>query len=388
MILNDLELYITCFEQQILFFKLVGTILLLNHVVVSIRSTPLRAKYTWRTCNSPNIVNNRIIADDLKGTALSKFRSSTVFGQRTGNSYFVTNLRSVFLGLASCAVSLKYLTTFLGVSHPEGDVMILIAISGLDAGYITLDSVNRTIIIELIVSAYAQSSSCCSRAVGRLRKRLNLGEGLGSNSTPIIAGISGSHDSSSLRENDLLRVLRCSRTITLGVCSTIRCVIDVRFRSRACNRNDHALGECLIAGDNRSSNSRSLASESHFDFRKTSLRSEVRYRISRSADSYFSIQTTGFTSGSSKVDFFDGSLGCDRQCTMCIATERLICAISFTKSKGNAIFGCGYFTTCICCSLTSKISIRKNHFRSHHAACEKHGSQQRKDFSHVLMILS
>ena len=52
--------------------------------------------------------------------------------------------------------------------------MVFIAISGLDTGYITLDSVNSAVIVELIVSTYAQRSGSSSSAVSRLSRSLFL----------------------------------------------------------------------------------------------------------------------------------------------------------------------------------------------------------------------
>ncbi len=119
-------------------------------------------------------LNRDIRLGDHVGTTCSEFRSSTIFGERTGNGYLVTNLRSVSFACASSTISLEYLTTVSSVSHPERDVMVLIAISGLDTGYITLNGINSTVVVKLVVCRNRERSGSSLSAVGRISKRLFL----------------------------------------------------------------------------------------------------------------------------------------------------------------------------------------------------------------------
>ena len=57
--------------------------------------------------------------NDFNGATCSKFGSCVIFGQLSCNGYFVANQHSVSLICNSALVSLKHITTVLGVSHPE-----------------------------------------------------------------------------------------------------------------------------------------------------------------------------------------------------------------------------------------------------------------------------
>ena len=108
------------------------------------------------------------LLDNCYGTASSKLRSGVELSQLTGNSNFVTYFRCILCTGDRTLVSLKHIATIRSICHPEAHVALRCIVSKSNFGYITLDRIRLTTVVEFVVSRNGESSCSSLSTVGRI----------------------------------------------------------------------------------------------------------------------------------------------------------------------------------------------------------------------------